>query len=57
MFAVHCTACNHRYLVGTRSIISFHNTSDGPIAYLRCPSGHRLIRYFRQEPDRAEVAA
>ena len=48
MFDVHCHHCDRRYLVGTRSIASFHNTSDGPIAYLRCPEGHLLVRNFRR---------
>jgi len=46
MFDIHCHLCNRRYLVGSRSIDSFHNTSDGPIAYVRCPQGHRLVRSF-----------
>lgn len=32
MFDVHCHQCERTYLVGTRSIVSFHNTSVGPIA-------------------------
>ena len=48
MFDVHCRLCDRRYLVGTRSIASFHNTSDGPIAYVRCPEGHLLVRHFRR---------
>lgn len=48
MFDVHCHHCDRSYLVGTRSIASFHNTSDGPIAYVRCPAGHLLVRNFRR---------
>jgi hypothetical protein len=47
MFDIHCHICNCRYLVGTRSITSFHNTSEGPVAYVRCPRGHTLLRSFR----------
>jgi hypothetical protein len=47
MYDIHCPTCATRYLVGSGAIDSFHNTSEGPIAYVRCPEGHRLIRYFR----------
>ena len=40
MLHIHCPVCNHRYMVGTRSIVSMHNTSDGVLAYVRCPEGH-----------------
>lgn len=56
MFDVHCPVCDQRYLVGSRSITSFHNTSDGPIAYLACPAGHHLVRYFRQSETKVGVA-
>ncbi len=40
MLFIHCPECDHRYMVGTRSIVSMHNTSDGVLAYVRCPEGH-----------------
>ncbi len=46
MFDIHCHVCDRRYLVGSRSIQSFHNTSEGPVAYVRCPHGHHLVRSF-----------
>jgi len=27
-------------MVSTRSIVSLHNTSEGVVAYVRCPEGH-----------------
>lgn len=57
MYDIHCPSCNTRYLVGTRSISSFHNTSEGPIAYVTCPKGHHLIRYFRTEVTELEPHA
>ena len=54
MYDIHCPSCDARYLVGTRSISSFHNTSEGPIAYVTCPQGHRLVRYFRTAATVAE---
>lgn len=62
MYDIHCPTCDKRYLIGSRSITSFHNTSDGPIAYVTCPAGHHLVRWFRGPGDtaaadaRAEVA-
>lgn len=50
MFDINCHICRERYLVGTRSIQSFHNTSEGPVAYVTCPKGHHLVRYFHQAP-------
>jgi hypothetical protein len=47
MFDIHCHRCDRPYLVGTRSIVSFHNTSEGPVAYVSCPQGHVLLRSFR----------
>jgi len=52
MFDIHCHVCDRRYLVGTRSITSFHNTSQGPIAYVHCPQGHALVRSFRDARTR-----
>lgn len=40
MLQIHCPVCNHRYMVGTSSIVSMHNTSEGVLAYVRCPEGH-----------------
>lgn len=43
MLHIHCPQCDRRYLVGTRSIRSMHNTSEGVIVYVRCPEGHLTI--------------
>lgn len=43
MLQIHCPDCSRQYLVGTRSILSIHNTSEGVIAYVRCPEGHTTI--------------
>lgn len=55
MYDIHCPICSKRYLIGTRSINSFHNTSDGPIAYVSCPAGHHLVRSFRGRSATAEA--
>ena len=47
MFDIHCHVCQQRYLVGTRSITSLHDTSNGPVAYVRCPAGHHVVHEFR----------
>ncbi len=52
MFNLHCHICDQTYLVGTRSIVSFHNTSEGPVAYARCPEGHLTVRYFHDDRAR-----
>lgn len=49
MFDIHCHHCNQTYLIGTREITSMHNTSEGPMAYVTCPKGHHLVRYFRDK--------
>lgn len=43
MLQIHCPQCERRYLVGTRSIRSMHNTSEGVVVYVRCPEGHLTI--------------
>ncbi len=53
MFTIHCHHCDRQYLLGSRSIGSLHNTSEGPIAYVTCPEGHRLVRYFRPADKRS----
>ena len=55
MFLLHCSGCDHdegqRHLVGTNSLLSLHNTSDGPIAYVRCPNGHTVVIPYGREYD------
>jgi hypothetical protein len=43
MLYIHCPQCERSHLVGTRSIVSFHNTSEGVIAYVKCPEGHITV--------------
>ncbi len=43
MLHINCPDCSRSYLVGTRSILSIHNTSEGVIAYVKCPEGHTTI--------------
>ena len=47
MFKLHCHLCEADHLVGSRSILSMHNTSEGVIAYARCPQGHTVVVDFR----------
>lgn len=46
MFDIHCQECAQRYLVGARSITAFRNTTDGPVATVRCPLGHTVLHAF-----------
>lgn len=58
MYDIHCPHCEARWLVSSRAIRSMHNTSDGPLAYVECPKGHLLMRYFRDaRTESAPVAA
>lgn len=57
MFLHHCTHCGRDYLVGTRSLVSFHNTSDGPVGYVRCPEGHLSVVAFHTDRPGGETAA
>ena len=56
MFDITCHICDTTYLVGSGSISSFHNTSEGPIAYVTCPEGHHLMRYFQSGATTVEPA-
>ncbi len=56
MFDIHCPVCDRRYLMGESSIESLSNTEDGPVAHLKCYSGHPLVRYFRAGVSRTELA-
>lgn len=40
MFDLWCPTCAETYLVGPRRLVSFRNTSSGPVAYARCPDDH-----------------
>ncbi len=43
MLQIHCHECQQHHLVGTRSIVSLHNTSEGVVAYVKCPKGHLTL--------------
>lgn len=49
MFSITCHRCGHRELTTTRSILSLHNTSEGPVAYVRCSKGHPTLTWFRTQ--------
>jgi hypothetical protein len=40
MFKLYCVSCDVSFPVEARSLVALHNTSDGPVGYLRCPTGH-----------------
>jgi hypothetical protein len=40
MFKLYCVSCDVSFPVETRSLVALHHTSDGPVGYLRCPTGH-----------------
>ena len=58
MFAIHCHICGEDHLVSSRNIVSMHQTSNGPVAYVRCLKDHLVVHEFRQAhssaPDVAE---
>jgi hypothetical protein len=55
MFAITCHD-GQRFLVGTSSIVSLRNTADGPVAEVRCPSGHLVEHAFRTGRTQAVAA-
>jgi hypothetical protein len=57
MFDIHCDECGQRYLVGTRAIVAFDNTPDGPVAAVRCPAGHTVVEQFRRRARRVAFKA
>lgn len=56
MFAVTCSPCHQRYLVGTRAIRAFRNTPDGPAAVVACPAGHLVEHEFHTRAPRPAPA-
>lgn len=46
MFDLWCRTCGRTYLVGTRRLLSLHNTSRGPLGCARCPEGHLTVVAF-----------
>jgi len=55
MFDIYCPHCESPYLMSTPQIISTHRTSNGPVAYVKCPHGHLLVKEFR--PNRTRTIA
>ena len=47
MYDVYCEKCDQRILLFSNDILSMHNTSEGPVAYVRCHRDHLLMRSFR----------
>ncbi len=52
MFDIYCPHCERHHLLETKQIISTHQTGDGPIAYVRCPNDHLVIKEFRANRTR-----
>ncbi len=58
MFVIHCSTCGRDYLVGTRSILSFTNGPDGPVATARCAEGHvHEVRFRSGASPRSDTGA
>ncbi len=53
MFDIYCPHCQLPHLMETKTILSTHSTSDGPVAYVRCPNGHLVVKEFRANRTRA----
>lgn len=43
MSTFHCNRCDITYTASTRDVVSTHATSEGRIAYVRCPLEHLSI--------------
>ena len=43
MTTFHCNRCDTTYTASTRDLVSTHATSEGRIAYVRCPLDHLSI--------------
>lgn len=52
MFSIFCPQCNKRHLVGTRRIVRFENTADGPVAQVKCLQGHLVTTDFGRNPKK-----
>lgn len=46
MLSIFCPDCNKTHLVGTRHIVRFENTPNGPIADVKCVNGHIVTTDF-----------
>jgi hypothetical protein len=62
MYSLDCHHCRRHYVVDAGSIISSHRTSEGRVAYVRCPADHALVRFVEDErftriPRRSAFAA
>ncbi len=57
MYALHCPTCQLTHLMGNRSIVSLHNTSEGPVGLVRCPEGHELLTTFDERRAGIPVSA
>lgn len=43
MYRIHCRRANIDHIVGTERVVSAHRTSDGIVAYVRCPCGDIVV--------------
>ncbi|MFP3906171.1 MAG: hypothetical protein ACLFRV_04845 [Acidimicrobiales bacterium] len=43
MFTFHCNRCDTTHTGSSRDVVSVHTTSEGRIAYVRCPLGHLSV--------------
>ena len=46
MINFHCNRCGTAHTGTSRDLVSTHRTSEGPIAYVRCPHGHLSVVAF-----------
>ena len=60
MFSIHCHICDEEHLVSTRNIVSMLQTSNGPVAFVRCVRNHLVMYEFRNArssgPNAADLA-
>lgn len=43
MYRIHCRRANIDHIVGSDRVLSAHRTSDGVVAYVRCPCGDVVV--------------
>lgn len=46
MFTFRCNRCDTTHTGSSRDVVSVHATSQGRIAYVRCPLGHLSVLSF-----------
>lgn len=57
MYRIHCHRANVDHELGSDRVLSAHRTSDGVVAYLRCPCGDIVVAGPGAHAGRGQSAA